>query len=369
MRMFLRAIAIVVLTTISIDCRAANNLEGRNSPPPLPMVERIADAVLRDFPTPPDFNWGEGVLLTGMMYAYEETGNEEYLEFVQTFADHWARKGIGPLLNEKGYCGHWGPAFPMWLLYEKTRDERHAALAEQVVEFILHKAERTQAGGLSHFSGKPQLWVDTLDMCCPVLSHGARIRSQPSWQVEATRQIDLFAQQLRDEKTGLYRHMWDEATSKSTQSYWARGNGWVVLSLLEVLREEPPDTEAGCHLRDLLTRQLRSLERLQDSNSGLWHTVLDDPDTYLETSASAMFLFGFTQCKAVELDWHPRPETIHRAWQGLVTKVAPNGQVIGVSGGTGPGSNADYAAKKHGTYTWGTGAMLMAACALSEASE
>ena len=52
-------------------------------------------------------------------------------------------------------------------------------VADQINQFMLEKAERTRDGGLSHFNGKPQLWVDTLDMCCPVLSHSARIMDRP----------------------------------------------------------------------------------------------------------------------------------------------------------------------------------------------
>jgi unsaturated rhamnogalacturonyl hydrolase len=40
---------------------------------------------------------------------------------------------------------------------------------------------------------------------------------------------------------------------------------------------------------------MASIVKLQDKQTGLWHTVLDAPDTYLETSGAAMFLYGLAE--------------------------------------------------------------------------
>jgi unsaturated rhamnogalacturonyl hydrolase len=351
----------LVLTFITA-CLLANCLSPTfASEQPDALVRQVADAVIRDNPEPPDFNWGEGILLAGMMQAHSMTGEAKYLEFVRRFADHWSQAGIEPLLEKKGYCGHWGPGYPLWQLYEETHDARYAAMVHQIIRFMSERAERTTDGGLSHFNGKPQLWVDTLAMCCPVLSTGSRIDKSDALQAESVRQLRIFTTHLRDPQTGLYYHMWDQTSGSRTPSFWARGNGWVVLSLVETLRYEPSASPSRDELRGLLQRQLASIAKLQDASTGLWHTVLDAPDTYLETSASALFLYGMQESRALELDTGIPLETLQRAWRGLATQVDPQGRVIGVSGGTGPSDQRGYAAKIHGTYPWGTGAFLMAA--------
>ena len=334
-------------TTIAVgsgqSSTAANTAE---TPHPKTLVKKVADAVLHDFPEPPQFNWGEGTMLTGMMRAYELTKDERYLEFVRKFGDHHHKRSIGRTLKKRGYCGHWGPGYPMLMLHEATGDKRYLELAEEINEFIMKEAERTADGGLSHFNGEPQLWVDTLDMCCPVLSNLARITKRPELQKEAIRQLGVFAKHLQDPKTGLFYHMWDEKSGKHTPSFWARGNGWVVMSYTEVLKNEKADSQYAAGLIALFKKQLAGIVPLQNKGSGLWHTVLDQPDTYLEGSASSMFLYGMAECRNLKLFDLPYVETMRKAWNGLAKTIQPNGCVGGVSAGTGPSGKSGYMARK-----------------------
>lgn len=65
---------------------------------------------------------------------------------------------------------------------------------------------------------------------------------------------------------------------------------------------------------------------------------------------------------------HPdNPETglFNHVWDESTGKRTNKfgGRVIGVSAGTGPTDKAAYVTRPTGTYTWGTGAFLLAACA------
>ncbi len=330
------------------------------------VARTVADAVLRDHVAPLPFGWGEGVLMAGMMRAHDMTGDERYLDFVCRWADHWVAHGIDDLLVERGYCGHWGPAFALLLLYEKVHDPRYLALAQTVLDFMDTKAERTHDGGLSHFFGKPQLWLDTLYMVCPVYSTASRVVERPMYQDEACRQLLLFAYYLGNRDKQLYYHMYDEETAQPTTEFWARGNGWLVMALTETLRNETKGSENWHRLVAVQAPLLDAIVRLQDPDTGLWHTVLDAPDLYVETSASAMFLFGLLQAREMGVPISVSDDVIERAWNGLVNHVDDRGHVTGVSSGTGPSS--EYARVPTGTKPWGTGAFLMAAWALDRST-
>jgi unsaturated rhamnogalacturonyl hydrolase len=109
----------------------------------------------------------------------------------------------------------------------------------------------------------------------------------------------------------------------------------------------------------MFRRQTEAVLRLQDA-SGLWHTVLDRPDSYLETSCAAMFALAIL--RGVQGGWLPAEmlASARRAWDGARAQVTPEGRVTGVSAGTPPGDFETYQKVPLGSQTFGTGLVLLA---------
>jgi unsaturated rhamnogalacturonyl hydrolase len=83
----------------------------------------------------------------------------------------------------------------------------------------------------------------------------------------------------------------------------------------------------------LFQRQILGIAKYQ-SVSGLWHQLLDKEDSYLETSCSAMFTYAIA--RAVNngyLDKRYSSIAIS-GWEGILTKINPNGEIEGVCTGT-----------------------------------
>jgi rhamnogalacturonyl hydrolase YesR len=76
-----------------------------------------------------------------------------------------------------------------------------------------------------------------------------------------------------------------------------------------------------------------------------------------------MFLYGMAECRNRKLFDVPYGQAMRKAWIGLAKTILPDGRVGGVSAGTGPSDKSGYVSREVGTYTWGTGAFLLAACA------
>jgi unsaturated rhamnogalacturonyl hydrolase len=358
-----------VLTLLLFSGCATQRPWAHLQPSPEKLTRQVADQVLLDFPHPPPFGWGEGVLMAGMMKAGIALDEPRYIGFVQKWADHWQSKGLQAVIengvNErmKGYCGIWGPGYPVMLLHERTGDKKYLQMAWQIADFIETRATRTKDGGLGHWMDNYQLWVETLYMVCPLFAELTRQTHNPKYVTQAARQLDLFQGRLQN-PDGLFWHMYDEPTDKQVGMLWGRGNGWVAMSYVVVLEQLDKGTPSYTKLHGDFRRQMDALMAMQDNHARLWHTVLDHPETPFETSATAMILFSLVDADRIGL-YHPSDRSmIPATWTALANKVNPDGRVIDVSGGTGPARLVDYADKTMGTFTWGTGSFLMAGASL-----
>lgn len=74
------------------------------------------------------------------------------------------------------------------------------------------------------------------------------------------------------------------------------------------------------------------------SGSGFWHQLLDRNDTYLETSATAIYTYCLA--RAINKGWIDPVAygpMVTLAWNAITTKVNAQGQVEGTCVGTGMG--------------------------------
>ena len=310
-------------------------------------------------------NWGEGVLTYGLFEAWRVTRSPRYLEAVQAWADHHCAKSLLPLLRKRGYCGHWGPGTPLVLLHEHTPQPRYLEAATEIRNFVRDSATRTAEGALGHYRGSVQIWVDTLCMVCPTFARYSVAAKDPTALEDAVKQLDLAARHLQDPKTGLFWHMWDERTGKHSQGFWGRGNGWVIISLADVLEVLPKTHRSYAELQKVLQAQVRGLIA-HEAPSGMWRTVVERADAYEETSATAMITYGIAKAMQLKLIAEDHTPRLLRAWAALEKQVDADGVVLGTSAGTGPRGIAHYLARPRGEYTWGTGAFLLAGAKLRQ---
>ena len=102
--------------------------------------------------------------------------------------------------------------------------------------------------------------------------------------------------------------------------------------ILEVLPENHPLRPQILALYRAHAKGLASYQ----SGSGFWHQLLDREDSYLETSATAIYTYAFA--RGVNRGWLDAkayaPMTL-LAWNAVTTKVNPKGQVEGTCVGTG----------------------------------
>lgn len=159
---------------------------------------------------------------------------------------------------------------------------------------------------------------------------------------DAAKQILQFAGRMFVKEKGLYMHGWVQGMDVHPIFHWARANGWALMAkteLLEVLPENHPDR---ARVLDLLRSHIRGLADCQ-SGQGLWHQLLDRNDSYLETSASAMFVYCIA--RAINRGWintQAHLPMLQLAWKALAARVNAQGQVEGTCIGTGMGFDPTF---------------------------
>ena len=139
----------------------------------------------------------------------------------------------------------------------------------------------------------------------------------------------------------MYYHCWYSDNAQNGVAHWGRCNGWVMMAHVELLGLLPEDHPARSRLLKIFEDHLVGVSRFQD-RSGLWHQIIDRPDSYLESSATAMFVYA--TARAVNQGWIPASYAgiAVEGWKGLEAKVTPEGEVEDICIGTGIEDNIRF---------------------------
>lgn len=290
-----------------------------------------------------DWEWTHGIGLYGIHQYYALTGEKRCLQIIQDWFRDRFRAGT-PTKNVNTMA----PFLTLANLYEEYRDSTYLPYLDTWAEWVMHDMPRTEEGGLQHIvfnSENPQqLWDDTLMMSVLPLARIGQVLGRPQYLEEARRQFMLHVKYLQDSRTGLWFHGWTfDGRHNFAKALWARGNSWVTIAIPEFIEmlNLPPGDGLREFLLGTLAAQVRTLAKHQDA-SGLWHTLIDDPKSYLEASATAGFAYGIL--KSVRKRYLPAKyaEVGLRAVQGVLNNIGEDGELKNVSFGTAMGSDLDF---------------------------
>jgi rhamnogalacturonyl hydrolase YesR len=181
------------------------------------------------------------------------------------------------------------------------------------------------------------LWLDDLYVSVPCLAQMGVLTGDRRYFDDAAKQILQFHSRMFVAENDLWMHGWVQEMDPHPVFHWARANGWALMATVELLSVLSADHPERTTLLNILEAHADGLRRVQ-APSGLWHQLLDRPDSYEETSSSAMFVFAIA--RAINEGWlSPTtygPTVLH-GWDGVTTKVNAVGQVEGTCVGTGLG--------------------------------
>lgn len=197
--------------------------------------------------------------------------------------------------------------------------------------YILNRQERLADGTFCRiYEGKTTVWADDAYMSIPFLVNMWSLSEEDKYLQEAVTMALNVNTHLFDVHKGLYYHCWYPDWDTHGVAFWGRANGWVIMALTELLLKIPDNHPSRNELLINLRKHLVGVSRYQHKD-GLWHQLMDKQDSFLETSSSAMFIYGIaTAVNEGWLDESYTPIAI-KAWNALVEKIRPDGQVENVS--------------------------------------
>lgn len=289
------------------------------------------------------WEWTHGIGLYGIYKYYEQTGDSNALAII----DEWFKERFNERLATKNVntvC----PFLTLAYRYEETGRKEWLPYLQVWAEWVMYEMPRTEKGGLQHVvynnENHQQMWDDTLMMSVLPLAKIGLLLNKPEYVEEAKYQFLIHIQYLMDRKTGAWFHGWTfDGNHNYANALWARGNSWLTIVIPEFLEllDLPEGDSFRRHLIQVLESQVTALMKWQ-SVTGLWHTLLDDPTSYLEASATAGFAYGLL--KAVRLRYIDAAyfNMAEKAVKGVIENINPEGGLEQVSFGTAMGENLDY---------------------------
>ena len=289
------------------------------------------------------WEWTHGIGLYGIYQYYQQTGDDK----MRAVIDDWftARLAEGtPTKNVNTVC----PFLTLAYRYEETGNPVWKPYLERWAEWVMYEMPRTEKQAMQHIvynnENPQQMWDDTLMMSVLPLAKIGILLNRPEFVEEATYQFLLHVQYLMDRQTGLWFHGWTfDGHHNFAQARWARGNSWLTVAIPEFLElvALPENNATRRYLLQVLESQVVALAKCQD-DSGLWHTLLDDPHSYLESLATAGFAYGILKAvrkRYIDATYAPMAE---KAVRGVISKINPAGELTDVSFGTAMGSELEY---------------------------
>jgi rhamnogalacturonyl hydrolase YesR len=197
---------------------------------------------------------------------------------------------------------------------------------------------RLPDGTLARMRPMPNtLWLDDLYMSVPALTQMGALTGDGSYIDDAARQIIQFSGRMFVRGKNLYRHAWVEAMEPHQAYHWARANGWAIVAMTELLDVMPENHPSRPAVLELYRSHMEGLAACQGID-GLWHQLLDRPETYPETSASAMYVYAAAH--GINKGWlrgDAYGPMVSLGWNAVAQKVNAAGQVEGTCVGTGVG--------------------------------
>jgi rhamnogalacturonyl hydrolase YesR len=169
---------------------------------------------------------------------------------------------------------------------EWTAEPQIRQAVDGLLDWIRNKAPRSADGVLYHVFGAPEMWSDGFNCAPPFLA-------AMGFFDEALRQIEGYRERLWNPEKQLLAHIWDDGKRQFTDgNFWGGGNGWAAAGLTRVIRSLPGERRAERERLAGFAREIIDGCLRHQRPDGLFHDVVDQPATFVETNLAQMLAYA-----------------------------------------------------------------------------
>lgn len=184
-------------------------------------------------------------------------------------------------------------------------------------------------------SWQTRFWIDDMFMITIAQVQAFRATGDSKYIDRAAREMVAYLKELQ-ESNGLFHHAQD------VPFFWGRGNGWMAAGMTELLRSLPENHPDRAGILEGYRKMTATLLATQGAD-GMWRQLVDDPQSWPETSCTGMFTFAFIT--GVKNGWLPAETygpAARKAWIALTGYIDDKAEVREVCVGTNKENNRDY---------------------------
>jgi rhamnogalacturonyl hydrolase YesR len=287
--------------------------------------DSITDRVISAMLAMQRATWEQGVAAQ----TFLEIGNDKMVYLLaKDAAIRQGRDGrLGLVQQDPGSTDPAANGEPVLYASQISGDPELILAGEKMIDYLLNKAPRSKEGILYHQTTGNDFWIDSMYMCPPFLS----VAGHPD---QAMMQIEGYRKYLWNPVKKLYHHMWnDELKEFKNANFWGVGNGWALAGVARVIDSLPKEMYKE---KNRLIRYIR--EHIEGClkymrYDGLFHNIVDQPVSFIETNLSQMM--AYTIFRGIASGWLPAEGYLEKAKvlrKAVHAKVDENGFVQGVAG-------------------------------------
>jgi rhamnogalacturonyl hydrolase YesR len=226
-------------------------------------------------------------------------------------------------------------------LYLLTKNQKYLDLGKSMADRQWAAPEGTAVAPEAQvlfnkgFTPQTRMWIDDMYMITAVQIQAYRATGDQKYIDRAAREMVLYLDSLQ-RPNGLFYHAPD------VPFFWSRGNGWMAAGMSELLSSLPKDNPNRPKIMQGYKKMMASLLKYQAEN-GTWRQLIDEPDSWCETSGTGMFAFAMiTGVKNGWLDKNIYGAAARKAWLGIISYIDKNDEVQEVCEGTGKKNDRQY---------------------------